>query len=258
MSQILRFAAVTLLAMPLLAGPISFTANASFTPGLTNGWSIHYVSGAPDLYLQQVTIDLGPTNLRFDTAAGGFGSLSFLDVGGFGGTDVSTGLTPGYLSGVALDGGSLLIFQFSNFLPTAGQDSFQFVADVDNPDPTLQALVNCAGRTGLALVVCNSGNAIRTAGNNLLLAGAELSTSGQLAGALVTFQFGGSGYQTISLTQPYSPATLQSIINGLVEGQGIDAFDASAGVTNPEPGTLATFAAGVIALFALARRRRKA
>jgi hypothetical protein len=257
MSLVLRFVLLGLLAMPLLAGPVTVSVSASFTPGLTNGWSFHYVSGAPDLYLQQVTIDLGPTDLRFDTASGGYGSLSFLDVGGFNGTDVSAGLTPGYLSGVALDGGSVLVFQFSNFLPVAGQDSFQFVADLDHPNPTLQTLANCAGKTGFALLACNIANGARTGANDLLLAGAELGTSGQFAGALATFQFGGAGYETFSATQAFSPATLQSILTGLVEGKGIDSFDATLDTTTPEPTTLATFAAGLIGLFAIARRRRK-
>src|ERR1035437_8812564 len=71
---------------------------------LTSSWSFTYTSGAPYLFLQSITLDLSPTDLTFDTAPRGY--LAYQDIGGFGGTDGTTGLSPTYLSGAALNGGN--------------------------------------------------------------------------------------------------------------------------------------------------------
>ncbi len=122
------------------------------------------------LTLDSIVIDLSPTDLRFDTAAGGFGSGTFQDIGGFGGTDITTGLSGISATGVALDGGTLLTFNFTNF--TSGS-VFQFTGDVDHPDPTLITLADCTGKTGLALAACNTLNAGRTATNDARLLAAQ-------------------------------------------------------------------------------------
>src|SRR6516225_7570355 len=126
-----------------IAGTIS--GSASFIGGLTGSWSFQYTSDIPGVTLQSIVLDLSPTDLRFDTASGGFGSLTFLDVGGFGGTDLTTGLTGISATGAALDGGTLLTFYFNNFLPGS---TFQFSADVDHPDPSLLSQLRRKNRSG--------------------------------------------------------------------------------------------------------------
>src|SRR5580765_7629290 len=91
------------------AGPV-VSGNASFLGGLNGSWSFQFTSDTPGLLLESIDLDLTPTDLRFDTAAGGFGSLSYKDVGGFGGTDTTTGLSGISATGLALDGGTLLTF----------------------------------------------------------------------------------------------------------------------------------------------------
>ena len=135
-------------------------------------------------------LDLGPTDLRFDSAAGGFGSGTFKDVGGFAGTDTTTGLSGISATGADLDGGTLLTFSFTNF--QAGS-IFRFSSDVDHPDPVLLSLVSCAGKTGLALIACNAGNLTRTATNDAHLLAAQTVGPNQMAGALVTFNFARRG-----------------------------------------------------------------
>ena len=71
----------------LFAASVGVSGSATFQPGTAGTWGFQYDSGDPGLYLKRITIDLGATDLAFDTAAGGFGSLNFLDVGGYAGTD---------------------------------------------------------------------------------------------------------------------------------------------------------------------------
>ncbi len=221
-----------------MAGTIS--GSASFVGGLTGSWRFQYTSDMPGTTLQSIVLDLSPTDLKFDTASGGFGSLSFLDVGGFGGTDVTTGLTGISATGAALDGGTLLTFTFNNFLPGS---TFQFSADVDHPDPTLVSLSSCAGKTGAALLLCNATNAGRTATNDARLLAAQTVGPNAMAGALVTYNFSGGDENEI-VTGTFQPFTL---------GNG---FASAADVSTPEPASMATFGAGLSLLFALAVRRR--
>jgi hypothetical protein len=227
---------------------------------LAGSWSFSYNSGAPDLFLQSITIDLSPTDLKFDTYAGGtFGSLSSLDVSGISLTGPGTpSLLSGYASGQALDGGTLVTFSFLDFAPG---DVFQFSADVDHPDPALLSLLNCNGKTGLALQICKGTNDFRTATNNFRLLEAETVGANGMAGATVTFQFGGAGYNSASIQATFPKVPVLSILTGLAEGEGLALFNANtssnADVTTPEPACLATFWAGLGLLIALARRRRR-
>jgi hypothetical protein len=223
--------------------------------GTSGAWNFQYNSGAPaDLYLQKITIDLSNTDLRFDTWPGGFGSLASLDIGGFGGTDAATGLVPSYVSGSALDGGAFVTFDFTNFLPGM---VFYFTADVDHPDPTLLPLQNCTGLGPIALAICNSQNAIRTGTNNLLLTGAEWVGPNGISGATVSFQFGGTGYQTRTVTGTFGTVTLADIIRGLIDGEGGGAFSNDASVETPEPATFVLFGVGLTAVGLVRRLRRR-
>ena len=245
---------VCAVAVPAVAETITVSGAAAFT-GFNNTWSFSYTTGSSNVNLQQITIDLSPTNIRFDTAAGGFGSLGFQDVGNYNGTDLTTGLSSASPTGTGLDGGSILTFVFADF---AVGNTFTFSADVDHPNPTLLTLNTCTG-TALQRAVCNAANTAKTVTNDGLLLGADTVLSPQLANALVTFQFGGTGYETVSVTAPLEAATLPDIINGLLNGN----LNAVASTTNPseqisapEPATTGAplLALGFFAAFA--RRRR--
>jgi hypothetical protein len=238
------------------AVPITVSATASFNGGLlgaANAWSFQYVSGAPGLNLSGITIDLSPTALRFDTAAGGFGSLGNTDVGSFGGSDVTTGLSAISATGGAIDGGQLLTFSFLDFTPG---ENFQFVADVDHPDPALVALRNCSALTGLAATVCNAQNLAANATNATRLVAADSVSSNAMANAKITMTFSGTGYDTFSVTGTFQTVTLLQIIQGLAGGQGTGAFGNTASIQNPEPESLILMGAG-LGLMALAMIKRK-
>jgi hypothetical protein len=118
---------------------------------------------------------------------------------------------------------------------------------VDHPDPSLLSLLSCAGKTGVALLVCNATNAGRTVTNDARLLAAQTVGPNAMAGALVTYNFnsGGDGGQGETVTGTFQPFSLRS---GLAS---------SADVSTPEPASLATFGAGMSLLFALAARRRR-
>ena len=227
------------------AGTVGVTGSASYLGGLNGGWSFQYTSDTPGLTLESIILDLSPTDLRFDTAAGGFGSLSYKDVGGFGGTDVTTGLSGISATGLALDGGTILTFSFTNFLSGS---IFQFTSDVDHPDPTLLTLQNCAGKTGLALVLCTAGNVPKIATNDARLLAAQTVGPNQMAGAHVTFHFSGDGYEEQTVNGTFQPFTF-SLGNGIIS---------TADVSTPEPASIATFGLGLGVLLVLAARRRRA
>ena len=203
------------------------------------------MSDTPGLLLESIVLDLSPTDLRFDTAAGGFGSLSYKDVGEFGGTDTTTGLSGISATGLALDGGTILTFSFTNF---SSGSIFQFTSDVDRPDPTLLSLQNCAGKTGLALLACTATNAGRTATNDARLLAAQTVGPNQMAGARVAFDFAGDGYDEQTVNGTFQPFTF-TLGNGLF---------ATADVSTPEPASMVTFGAGLLVLIALAALRRRA
>ena len=245
-----------------MADTIAVTSSASFTGGLTNSWSFGYTSGASDLFLQSITIDLSPTDLKFDTYAGvgsTFGSLSALDISGISFSGPGTpSLLSGYASGQSLDGGTLVTFSFLDF---AQGDAFQFSADVDHPDPALLVIQDCSLKTGLAKLRCLAANGVATTTNNALLLAAQAVGPSGMAGALVTFQFGGTNYNTASIQGAFQPLTFGDLLTGISKGEGVGAFDAkaatSADVSTPEPACVATFGAGLGLLLALAGRRRR-
>jgi hypothetical protein len=246
-------AIVCLSASSAIGGPIPVSATASFT-GFNNTWSFSYTVGDVGVYLQQITIDLSPTNARFDTAAGGYGSLGFQDVGGFGGTDASTGLNTVSAAGSGLDGGSILTFTFADF--NVGE-FFTFSADLDHPNPNLLTLSICTG-TPLQRLACQAANVLKTTTNNAGLLAADTVLSAQVADALVTFDFGGPGLQTVSVTSPLQAATLRGLITGLLNGD-LNAAASTASpadlIPAPEPSTAALLLAGLGACAAVAGRR---
>jgi hypothetical protein len=251
---LLRGLAACAFITPLVAGPITVDATAAFT-GYNNAWNFQYVSGAPGVYLEQITINLGPADLGFDTAPGGFGSLGYQDVGGFNGTDVTTGLSNISATGAALDGGSLLTFTFADL--TAG-DTFTFSADVDHPNPTLQTLADCSSLKPIPKALCQASNAGKTLANDALLLNADTVTSAQMANATVTFEFGGPGFETSSVTDPLSAPTLQAILSDLAHGQGAASFASSNDVNAevaPEPATFLAPVIGLAFLGFFSRRR---
>ncbi len=246
--SILLMLTLPLLAQVLVAGPIlsPVQVSASFTGGALGTWDFTFTSGPANLQLEQITIDLSPTDVKFDTAPGGFGSLTSEDIGGYAGTDVTTGLDnilPG--TGAALDGGQLLTFQFNNFTPG---DTFNFNADVDHPNPTLIPLPDCSSLSGLAKVACLATRAADTAINNGRLTAAQTVTGQQFNGVLVTYTFGSPSFHTANFTTSYTP-----------DG-GLHIFGAQSNLTGdveamPEPATFLSFAAGLI-LLGLRRRRQ--
>jgi MYXO-CTERM domain-containing protein len=69
-----------------------------------------------------------------------------------------------------------------------------------------------------------------------------------MAGALVTFHFAGDGYEEQTVNGTFQPFTF-GLGNGIIT---------TADVSTPEPASMATFAAGLGVLLALAARRRRA
>ena len=218
------------------------TASASFTGGLSSSFSFTFVSGPPSVHLEQIEINLSPgTDLHFDTTT--------QNICCFAGTDVITGLTSFSPTGAALNEQTEVVFNFSSFTPG---DVFQFSADVDHPDPTLLPLKNCAGKTGLALTLCNLQNAGITATNDASLLAAETVLPNQIDGAAVTFVFGGPGYNNSSVTGSFRALSVLD----LLDGQTSNPANVSTDVV-PEPASVVTLGAGLAFLGAIARRKRR-
>jgi hypothetical protein len=212
----------------LVANQIPVAANSLYTAIGGDTWSFIYTTGAPGVYLQSITIDLSPTDIRFNTAPGGWGSFSGTseDITVVGNTGTTTGLTSITPNGTGLDGGSLVTFTFSNF--TVG-DTFTFKTDLDHPAPTL---TDCSGDTGLAKIACQAANGLATLN-------AETVTSLELANANITFSFGGT----------------YIVPNSVTDSLGASFFPgAQTTVSAPEPATLAMGAAGLALLLTRLRK----
>jgi hypothetical protein len=237
----------TLTATTMTSFPVD--ASATFSGGTYGTWNFDFTSGPAGLYLQQITIDLSATDVRFNTAPVGFASSTWLNVGDYQGTNVTTGLygiLPG--TGAVLDGGSLLTFDFNDF--TAG-DTFHFTAGLDNPEPTLTPLHNCTGLGPIARAACLASNAVITAENNARLAAALIVNAREFSGATVTYTFGGPGFYTSETTGAFSP-----------DG-GLRILGAASGVVAevqaiPEPATCGTVAGGLVLAGVGLMRKRKA
>ncbi len=235
--------------VPCFADNVS--ANATFLGGLSGTWAISYTGGPSGLLLQSVTIDLSPTHLAFDTAPGGFGSLGSQDVTPTNGSDVTTGLTGINPSGLALDGGTLVTFTFDDFAPG---EVFMFNADVDNPDPALATVPVCAGKSGLALIVCIAADAAANTTNAARLLAAQTVLPNEMAGATVSFQFGGPSFDPLPLSGSFQPLTLSQVVQGLVHGNGVQSFAVNLTAV-PEPASCA-MAFGALALIGVRLRKR--
>jgi hypothetical protein len=194
---------------------------SSETVGAFGSWSIDFTSSNPGALLQQVTIDLSPTGLYFDSAFGPPGYLLWQDFQPTNGSDAATGLgavNPG--TGGVLDGGTWLELNFSNFTPSSGP--FTFVLDVDG-------VANYSGcASGLAGIPCRLGRNLD----------ASLVTAEEIAGALVTLNFHVPGAGSAEII-----TTLGTAGSHTVEG----------GFATPEPASFVLMGLG-LAGFAFVRR----
>jgi hypothetical protein len=239
---------LSLLLLPtVVAGPIySLETSAVFSGGVGGSWIFNFTSGPADLYLQQLTITL-PTNVRFDTASGGFGYGASQGIGAaYLGTDTSTGLYQVTPDNNTLDGGQTVTFYFNGF--TAGE-TFYFAADIDAV-PNLVALRNCNGLGPIAKGFCEAQNATtERLVNDPLRAAASFVVPSQFAGATASYVFGGPTFNTAQFTNTFSAAG-----GLLILGAATSSVDEV--TENPEPGAWALLAGGLGLMGFRFRRRR--
>ncbi len=177
----------------------------------------------PNVQLQGVTITLPPSYL-FDTTSAAPGSLVWQDFSPTGGTGVLTGLTsvsPGTASG--RNGATSLALTFSNFFP--GTSPFTFNIDVDGTPP--------GGCTGILAFLCVVAQTLD----------ASLTNGSEIAGTLISLQFGGQGYDPVVLS-----ATLANM-------GGDNASGSFNGTIVPEPATFAMLGSAMAGLWLLRRRK---
>ena len=181
-----------------MAGTIA--GSASFLGGLNGTWSFQFTSDMPGMSLQSIVLDLKRPEAR-EVVRRLLTTSDFL-VENFR-PDTTTGLSGISATGSTLDGGTILTFSFTNF---QSGSFFRFSSDVDHPDPALLSLLNCAGKTGLALLACNATNITRTATNDARLLAAQTVGPNGMADALVTFNFGGDGYDPMTISGTFDLA----------------------------------------------------
>jgi hypothetical protein len=232
---------VLVAALPGFSAPVLVSGVASFTGGVFGNWEFQYSSGANDLFLQEIRIDLSGANLRFDTASGGFGFIASQDIGGFGGTDVATGLTsitPGI--GAVLDGQNELTLDFDGFTPLTSPLSFH--GDVDQ-DLSLIPLNNCAVLPLRQRPACWAANLLIGLQNDAIRLDASLVNGSEFSGVGLRLTFGGLGYVTTDVYATFENAG------------GNHAMAEWSGEVAPEPGTLGLLGGGLLLLSLYARRR---
>ena len=121
---------------------------------------------------------------------------------------------------------------------------------------------DCSKVRGIvAKAQCIGNNTAGAAAYNLALLAAQTVGPNAMAGAVVTFTFGGTDYNTTPIIAVFPKVTLLDIITGLARGEGVVALNNDTGtsgdVTTPEPASVATLGAGLVLLLVLARRRHR-
>src|SRR5947209_14402731 len=138
-------AAVALFSPLLGAASVAVSGESEFTGGLFGHWSHTYTTGAPNLFIQSITIDVSPNSMIYDTVLTppGAGLPQNFATTSDGGTSF-TGFNP---SGAALDGQSVVVLSFSNFTPGK---TYEHVGDVDQT-------ATCSG-TPAQIALCRLAN----------------------------------------------------------------------------------------------------
>ncbi len=204
-----KWALALVLSCPVLtAGPLGVNVVANFTGGPWGSWVFDYQNGPAGYNLRQITIDLSPTDRHFDTAPNNFPYVtdSYQDIGTFNGTDITTGLSailPG--TGSVLNDGSLLTLVFDHFF--AGM-TFQFVVDVDGPDPARLVLEPCPPNDPLGGYTCALTQTMLVGHYALEVSMANQTFGMQMGSALVTLWFEGPGLEPLTLEGRYGAVDL--------------------------------------------------
>jgi hypothetical protein len=198
----------------------------NFLGGANGTFAISLADGSSGPSLASVTIDLAP-GLFFDTASGGPGYLTWLDL-----TPLTGGAATGYTgstpnTAAVRDGATSLTLNFSNFTPGK---TFTFLIDVDQtvtvptcPTLTLTCLASqVAARTNGSIVDLN-----------------------EFAGTQAIFQFAGVDIVPTSLPLTFTGGS------GLTQAQMFAAIIDAV----PEPSTYAMIGTGLAVLGLRLRRR---
>jgi hypothetical protein len=203
------FAAVNTTQAAVVTGSVLFDSGPL---GIFGTWTINFASTEPNLKLNSVVFNLGPASLFLDTTAAPPGATLFqdFDIQSGGAATGFSSITPG--TAAARNGSTTYTLNFGNF--SSGK-AFSYLLDVDKCD-------------GLLNLACS------------------IVTGDDIAGATVTFNFGGPGSGDYSRT-----ATFAAIPNR-------NDFDARAAFTAdvPEPTTWALIGSALAGLGVLRRKSR--